>query len=445
VRISPDVPLPPNATPDDAPLFQMLWETFIAINWPADTAKSRGVPLGGKDPKLSVYAEKGVPRVWETWKQSWEISDGKGTPWDSYQVDDIQGKDFPCHAVVTPKDPKDPDPCGVKKKNGDKEVTTVTKENWPCLYKKYGGTVLNGVNTLKPRSDGSKLRFELAGPIITPGPSVVRYEIRYNRELYDCAIGAEGSRSSGDSGCKRTGDRIEMPAATPDKPGAISVKAAWRRATSDEEADSYHSRDVLVVDYEDIDGVRTRVCRQEKRLLVGLHIVYKDSKIKQVYASGKPCVIPEGSKDDYTCMNQWAWATFEHKKNVPECGYAFGLTDRGYNYEPQPFKPEAGLPGGAEPVFLCRVNSIPPLSSQKNDSFQGALAKYKPWRNYMIVDLQWLVRGQGAPSSMANAMIEPYAQKDSCMGCHNGPEAFKHDFVWSLNPNVEEMIDIDGE
>lgn len=422
--ISPDVPLPPDGDPGTSDLYSMLWKTFIAINWPADTRKGRGVALDGADPQ--VYARTDVPRVWETWKQSWETNDDQLEPWDSYRV-----ASPPCDTLVL----------------SDTLAIEVTTDTWPTLYKRYGGTVLNLVNTVNESTD-EDYPFTLGGPIIDSGGSTVLFEIRYNRELYDCVAHLKRGESGGSSGCAKHGDRFVMPGASSDNPGAISVKASWRKATSEEKS-SYHYREVLVLDHAAPDGASKKVCRLEGRVLLGMHIAYKDDKILTRNRENFPCKV---ENDGYSCMNQWVWATFENKQNVSMCPDS-GPCINGYNYEPDPIvrtgaalgecpvcgggvlggvRPE-GAALGECPVSLCRIKEITDLGQDCNNNYQAQLAPYPPWPQYGIITLQWLIGGQANPGKyVANVTIEPYAQQDDCMGCHNGPKIYNSDFVWSL-------------
>ncbi len=79
--------LPKPSTLDQArQLFDYFsWQSFIALNWPAemgpDRTPKRGVPA-------HTYSDTG-PRVWESWKADYELYQDSGKPpssWDSYEV-----------------------------------------------------------------------------------------------------------------------------------------------------------------------------------------------------------------------------------------------------------------------------------------------------------------------------------------------------------------------
>src|SRR3954447_2787589 len=74
------------ATPQDArPFFDNFsWESFIALNWPASSA--RGVPSDPNNPSIFFHSPNGAPVVWGTYKDSFDLfgqQDKRPSPWDS--------------------------------------------------------------------------------------------------------------------------------------------------------------------------------------------------------------------------------------------------------------------------------------------------------------------------------------------------------------------------
>ncbi|KYG06207.1 hypothetical protein BE21_36200 [Sorangium cellulosum] len=381
---------------------RLLWQTFIALNWPADTEAGRGVPLSPTDP--SQFLTNDVPLVWETWKQQWETVDQENlSAWNSYEA-----ARPPCDEVQ-PREGEGP--------------IRVDPENWPRLYKEYGGTVLNGINLVKQNRAGGDIPFALAGPLIDPHRKYVRYEVRFNQPLYDCV------RDGSSTGCSKTDDRISMPAARAGQAGSISVKAAWRELdnNNEDEKDDYHHRDVLVLDHEIRSGKRIRVCKQKEMLLVGMHIVVK----RDASVGGAPDV---GAGQDQ--RNNWTWGTFEHASNATNCSEAFSFSSpNGYSHEPAVLGRAPLPPAKArKPVMLCHVREIGPITKKVNRAYAGVLcsADSQSWCNYRLQSSHWLVGDAPLPSKwVANVILEPYSQDDSCMGCHN-QQSSASDFVWSL-------------
>ncbi|WP_163999761.1 hypothetical protein [Pyxidicoccus caerfyrddinensis] len=388
------IPFPRKDCLSIAQLSQLMWKSFIAVNWPADPQAGRGVAANPQD--SSAMARTGVPRVWETWKADWEIDPklGPASEWNSY-------------AVARP-------PCKVLQTREGKRLE-VTAENWPTLYPQYGGILQDKINLVKQGPDGGAPI--LTGPLIDSAREYLRYGTHFSRELYDCA------RSGVGAGCVKTPTSFEFPAGSEGAIGSIAVKASWRKLQKDDEKDRYHTRDVLVIDYEGARKPYTAVCRQETMVLLGLHVIYKNSYI----------FAPERGQ------NQWVWATFEHRDNAQVCGQTqFGFNKpQGFSHEPQTLPAETPLPPQDKriPVMLCRTTAIPSFGVPTvNREAQAALPS--PWDHYEMVNIQWLLGGQPSPTtSVANVTLEPYSQSDSCMGCHGsqaGEQASKADFIWAL-------------
>jgi hypothetical protein len=373
-------------------LGQLMWKSFIAINWPADTRLGRGVAADPND--SSAMARTGVPRVWETWKADWELDpkQGHSSDWNSYEV----GKP-PCKVLIT--------------REGQR--LEVNAQNWPTLYPQYGGLLQDKINLVKRGKEGSPA---LTGPLIDANREYLRYGTHFSKELYVCARSGEGD------GCVKAPDSFTFPAGREGVVGSISVKTSWRKVQDASESKTYHTRDVLVLDYEGTTKPYTAVCRQETMAMLGMHVVYKNS---YVFTNERG-------------QNQWVWATFEHRGNAQACGQsAFGFNGpRGFSHEPKELPAETPLPPPSQrtPVMLCRTTEVPFGVPTVNDSARQALPA--PWNQYEMVNIQWLLSGQPSPtSSVANVTLEPYAQADSCMGCHgyaSGQQASKADYVWAV-------------
>lgn len=408
------IPKPECGDQNTGPLSRLTWQTFIAINWPADVdVERRGMPREPHHPE--VYTDIRGPRVWQTWKQSWETmpQSGDASSWDSYK---------------TPSPP-----CTLVRDEGDKTDTVVTTENWPRLYKKYNSTVLDQIDTIKHNPKSQKWPFQSAGPLIDRNNEYVRAEIRYNSEIHDCV-----TRVTSRLDCTRIDNTISFPAATEDVAGAIAVKASWRKVTGDVLTDKlpYYQTTLLVLDYEysaDRQSV-VPICQAQKSALVGMHIAYKNKHI-----SGTINPPDAGIR---LPPNEWFWATFEHGSNAEDCSSALNnqWASKGYDWEPPRIGPLPLPPATARmPVQVCRISSIPEDAISLNKEFQGHLWEgYAPWGSYQMVANQWVYSGQPSPRhKVANTTLEPFAQQDSCVGCHAGVDGQAYapnagDFLWSI-------------
>jgi hypothetical protein len=378
------VPRPTSCLGNDF-VSRLMWQAFIALQWPADTTAGRGVAL--KADQVDEFGRNDVPLVWQTWKQDWELVAGaraQSSAWSSYEVPSP-----PCDYV----------------EEAPKRRVRVTAKTWPEVFVRNGGTLLDKINLVRDDLEHD-LSFTFTGPVIAADRSYVRYETRFNQALYDCA------RNGAGAGC--TAEPLSMPGFSDTQDGAIAVKAAWRALADESEKGSYHWRRVLVPYYEqDARGARVAVCKPETHVLLAMHVIYKDSFID-------------------TGDNQWVWATFEHEKLAPACGEVQAAWNaRGFSYEPEEL-PRAPLPPPSErtPVELCRRKDVPAVTAGVNADYAGKLPA--PWNGYRIAAMQWLLGGSPAPArGVANVILEAYAQDDSCMGCHN-ENARDVDFIWTL-------------
>lgn len=372
---------------------QLSWSNYVAYNWPAlnPTKYGRGLPLKPRNP--AVLANSNLkPRVWETWKQDWELNQRHPSPWNSYEVTQP-----PCDKIIF---------------SDGTVVDDVNTDNWPELYLRGGGTLLSQINIVASNERNPEFPFRLAGPLIDQERQYIHYEMRYNEELYNCATGKGGP------GCSDPERRLVTPAANNKKVGAISVKASWRRSLNLPPAqNTFYSRDVLVLAFGD-KGLGRRLCRQLPMDLVGFHISYKN---EYIYT-------------DAPGQNKWIWTTYEHLGNNPSCTaevYSF-TPEAGYSYEPKPIA--RGKPpqprAKRHPVMVCNISVPQQTSTCTNTNYQNILPD--PWKNYAQNDSQWLMSLAPIPTShVTNTTLETYSQADSCMNCHKGISD-RYDHLWSV-------------
>lgn len=435
----PGSEVPATNSREGSMLEQKLWETFLAINWPAaNSGRGAPCPQNPKDSTDPFFTNLEAPRVWETWKQDFEVDgwhDAELTDWNKYDTSSI-----PCDYIEIKKE-HIKELCSMNSApspvEGTEDVFSVPRQCWPELYPKLGGTVLNGVNTFK-RDPGDKEPYVESGPVIDVAGEYVRSEIRYNQAVYDHLRG---------QGRTQQGTVVVLPEVVKDKTaGSITLKASWRKITGGRENfKRYYTRTLLVVDYmkDPSDGRLVSVCRPQESALVGLHIVYK---LDNTCASKKECRSANRCWIDGKCkiVNSWAWATFEHVDNTLPCsemsnampkGLGFiSALEEGFSYEPDPVNPvDLIVPhSGHAPVMLCRKHEY----RDGKKKYQKIRERDTPWGNYEMTGLQWpsFAEGSSPGNRVANVTLEPYAQEYSCMQCHKGKTVEKTDFVWSLAP-----------
>lgn len=418
------------------------WRSFVALNWPAASA-NRGEP----DPEAPFARREGA-RVWETYKEVYELFQAQNPSWDP--------ADQPWNA------PPPPVACS-DVAAGRKVITRFTKAphaDDSGVVNEYEQAFATGFGTLTDQNG-----------------NLVRYEVRYNRDEFEF-IRDNGFAKTGnyDFGGPTTVDVLEI--AFPDNTegatgaGSIEVKASWRELTDDDDPSRYYWEEAVIFDPAD-----TLDCRVTRLGLIGLHVTRKTEKAPQ-----------------------WVWATFEHVDNVPpvgagghpapEEGRRYSLFDAtcdrpadcwaaqpplidadlrccpNLELNPAAFpQPPASVPG--TPNQVTRV--IPVAATDLNRKFQQALAAAgSPFRHYELVSTQWPLGARDSesgeaftrmcnpngtfpfdpvssdcytlvPPNLRNTSMETYMvtfragteqfSSDSCMGCH-GSAGVDSSYVW---------------
>lgn len=396
--------LTPGLTPDQArPFFDAFsWQSFIALNWPADTSAIPGTPLQPDDSSVFLSASSGAqPVVWGTYKEDFELFD--------------QGSNRP-PAWTSPATPANP--CGgASLQPGQKVFTKVTK----------GDDLVQIGNQA------------FSYPLIDQNQNYAMYEILFNQAQYEFIRGSDSDPGSWLYLAKNLAAKepITMPAsAPPSTQGALMVKAAWKMIAGNDQPGRFYVVDALVYD------PATKKCSPQKAGLVGLHIVQKLADF------------PE-----------WIWSTFEQVDNVPGSAsgpFSFNNgtdsppTVNGYADRPPSPAPKLQPKAERKPVQVSRYNAIPASTVELNKQYQ-ATVKGTVWQYYQLVFTQWPAdpksfttmeagglypqdSGGAFPANgVTNTVMETYfqAQSDasgaggnSCMSCHY--RAGQADYSWTL-------------
>ena len=387
------------------------WQSFIALNWPADSA-SRGTARAPADSAAFLNAPNGGLVVWGSYKESWELFG--------------QGNQRPT-AFSDWNSPVEP--CGGLQP-GQKAFTFTSK----------GNSLFNDATQ------------SFSFPLIDQRGGYARYEVRYNQAQYDTIRGADNNPQSWMYLSNNLGTSYPffMPASdSSGNLGSMMIKAAWRPLTAQDDSSRFYHVTALV---DTAHGGTQQKCAPVLMGLVGLHIAQK-----QV---GFP---------------QWIWSSFEHVSNVPGTGARPSGNPAGYSFNngldtPQSvngysYKPDStgvlSLQANQPPVQVTRVNDIPNTpqgsSTQDINRIYQTFLQNTVWANYQLVITQWpsdpgnfvLTDSGGvypANSGAAfpvwgavNTSMETYFQSrgdaapaggNSCMSCHY--QAGKTDYSWGL-------------
>lgn len=386
------------------------WESFIALNWPAQ-AGARGVPDQPGNPNVFYGAAAGTPVVWGTYKDSFELfgqGDNRPTPWESYDE------------AVTPCPNIQP---------GQKVLTFFSKGNNPLMQTKQA----------------------FSYPLIDQHQNYAYYDIRYDQAQYNFVRGQDSDPTSWLYLLKNLAAKepVQMPMSTssPASLGAIMVKSAWRIKTDKDDPSRYYTTNALIY------NPQTKACTPTPVLLVGLHIAHKVSPFTEWVWSTFEQVdnVPPDASPQATPPP--AGYSFNNGTNTPQ-------TIGGYDYKPSlEFQSD---PSQRKPVQVTRVNAIPntPQGASTVDvnAYYQQLLKGTPWQYYQLVVTQWpfnfsqfvtMEQGGVYPQDAGgafpvngaiNTTMETYFQTqndaagaggNSCMSCHY--RADQTDFSWGLN------------
>jgi hypothetical protein len=406
-RLTPSLDQPPRKAPDDVcgadgitqrDFYKFSWQVFKFLVWPASSEVR-----GKSDTTKSITSMQG-PRVFETFKASWEIfrpNAQEPVPWQEYPPLEpcSNAKEVPPGALVL------------------------------ASFSKFGNI----------KTGGGAVQSHV---LVAQNRSYVRYQAGYNAIIFEKIKGSHLY----DAGVVRTVPNVRagepVPEAAESPVGAIIVKSAWielPRESADIDPSRFYVRDDAWVQ----DPKRTE-CRKASVGLVGLHVAYK--------TKSRP---------------QWIWSTFEHVDNVPEPGdrapkrYTFNNGNRQTVMTDDPedrfliSKIEASeLREPPTPYQVIRRQKIDEKVLQVNREWQGELGRINSvWQNYKLVMSEWPrvpshpkrdAHGAGptpkcfpTTPATANTTMETFRQRCdpelTCMGCHNSVR--RTDFIWAIRLN----------
>ena len=357
------------------------WQEFIALNWPA-LAGRRGEPDWNKK-----IAEPG-PRVWETWKEEYEVylKDGrKPKPWnDSEPI---------------------PSACG----DGAAKLFFRTQKIDDVVDATLQAAAADGT---------------LPATLTDQQGRVVRYEIRLNKVMFDYIV----EHKLYDADVQKAVNSVTFP------DGGILIKAAWREVTPNEEL-QFHTVTACVCDKQK-NGTFTS-CQKKRMGLVGFHITQKTPSAPQWIWSTFEQVnnVPGNTANGPLSFNNPAC-----RNCPPNAQSKPGTPNQIVRTTPIPsMNPNCNDPHqAADNVWWL------------NDDVRKALGRAgSVFQNYELVNTQWPVpptflKPETAftvrPTVLANTTMESFVQPtSSCMGCHStartvNPNNFvSSDFSFTLN------------
>jgi hypothetical protein len=295
------------------------------------------------------------------------------------------------------------------------------------------------------------------GPLIDQQGHYAIFDILMNRPMFDYIMTNHLNTKTGQMSAANSGLLVDFPPGqnSTSTLGALMLKVSWKILVPEEiQAKNFHMEQALVLMPRG-DPKAKRPCLPETLGLVGFHAVHK--------TASRP---------------QWIWASFEHKKNVPDKDeVAAKALDGPYNFFSISCKEDCPAPN-ATPPRPWDPDPALRLRFRKDDSFKSQIVRETPltkaavnmnkifrsllqgtvWENYMLVSTQWpsaspctSLHSLGfdvpapktdfikqpdmtcspAPTFLANSTLETYSQGDvpkassSCIGCHGNAVSFQ--------------------
>ncbi len=376
------------------------WQEFIALNW----IVSEDHP---GQPDLSVSASSfGEPgdtrsRVWETYAEAFDVylpNAVPPNPWGSEQsIPAI------CMDVAV---------------EGARNLPSISKSSGAAQVLDEFGQANSSVSdpdAWLTAQSGHRAHYEVR-------MNEVEFDYIVENEFYNALKQYEAVQQALEEG----GPGIYLPLGTPEKAGAIEVKAAWVELDNPGLANHYLTTQAYIYDEQEDDPD----CYVATMGLIGLHIIQKSN-------------------------DQWTWATFEHIQNAPSIDeiarrdlqdvYRFYNQGCRVNCLPNK-KPSADQPYD-QPIQVVRIkdiadvgswgnftNNVVSLNNYVRDQIR-AVNSNSVFQYYELVGVGWPVEEvkndhpttdplpyqEIIPKSLANSVMETYFQEPgvNCSDCHS--------------------------
>lgn len=328
------------------------WQTFIAMNWPADVNNCGADTSNGK----SILSGMG-PVVWETYLASEEV-------------------------FVSPPARPEQWCSAAEKRNSFSRLPKKVQE----LAQKTG--IYRFVHRIS-KSSPHGLEQAVGGPLVDQNGRFVRYEVRINQDEYKYIT----TKSLWDTAGQRKfaqDSTVAMPAGPSSygPVGAMEFKAAWKVLGKGDDTSKFYKIKAIV--YNDDTDAPSPGPNPVTLGLVGLHIAHKTAS-----------------------QGNWVWSTFEQVDNLtksfynPNCDTCpINQPIAGNNYVE--LNPD-GSPHN-RPTQVKRVNPIQDPDVDSLNHYFQKLLKGSVWANYKLVSTQWLLFENMTPSFLANSVQETYVQ-----------------------------------
>lgn len=360
------------------------WQEFFALNWPAN-------PLMRGEPDVTKKITDPGPRVWETWKEAYEVylpNGAKPKPWNDTEPI--------------------PSACG----DGATKLFFRTQKIDDVIDSTLQAAAANGKYPATLTDQKGKL---------------VRYEIRLNRVLFDYVVQNQFYNADTQALAKS----VNFPN------GAMLIKAAWREVSPAEEK-NFHTVTACVCD-KDQNGNLIN-CRKQRMGLVGFHITTKTAFAPQwVWSTFEQINNVPGSASGSFSFNNASCSVTNCPPNQQ--------TNRG---TPNQIVRSIGIPD-TNPNCANGGQALDNIVWLNDDVRKALVSAGSVFQFYELVNTQWPVPLGLTPTkpetvfsvrpfALGNTTMESFVQPTStCMGCHstartvNANNFVSSDFSFTLN------------
>lgn len=359
------------------------WQQFIALNWPAAQGK-RGEPAADK----SINAAG--PRVWETWKEAYEVykpDGGKPADWNTPQA-------FPAA-------------CG----------------NMTKLLIRTGKVS----DVVDQQLQALPATAAFPASLKDQQGRLVRYEIRLNKAGFDYVV--QNNLYNGQQ--QTQASAVDFPA------GSQLAKAAWREVDGDA-ANDFLTTDACVCEDAGVDTPSN--CQTKRMGLAGFHLMTKTASAPQWIWSTYEQV------DNITSIHP----SVQSLNKNPCPGDVMWCRPNMQTPDGVPTQLTRVIPIPSQNPVCSQPQQAVDNIAQMNGDVQKALAQAgSVLANYHLVNTQWPVRSATKtpktvftvrPALLGNTTMESFSQDtSSCMGCHVMSRTLKPDtyvsgdFSFTLN------------
>ena len=410
--------------PPEEEFGQFAWETFVALNWPADC--SNGQP---KEETLGQNPD--APRVWEFYQYPEDIFQDNGEEPNPQLVKPPQCQnqqnlsrsvarnlritEFASNSILQPTELM-----------SDPNLSILLPGHEP-LVDRAGNYILN-----EARMNSIEVK-----QIVNNGWYSAKNLVQFDNQFNDQGNPFELMCSNKELYPDPTNSHSKVPCSANDSEGVIELKVAWMvfpTPVPDQLKSKYYTT-TRTFNVKTVNGDKTVTAPIG---LVGFHIVQKTSR------------------------QGWIWSTFEHKDNAPDDMHLnppemdhYSLYDKDCTTNCEKNTPHATEPYLWRDEFphavtkiegnqiveqnrsqITRLVPISDIVKKLNEKWQMALADVSDtsvWQNYQLIGVQWLgspyvpYETEGnlrrvKPLKLANVTLEPYVQKSelgsSCIACH---------------------------